>query len=160
MTQVWLCEFHTAHLVAMLLQWLGFGYTARQQLQNSDLLELLQFSEDQIDGLQINELDKAELKRWQKATAALAEVAESDRDQTLFCSVQYALYTHLSDRALEIAGSDIKPDDIQVVSVEPRRNAIQAKLSVKLKVSSALVGKLFAAVRNDASPRLNYIFAS
>jgi hypothetical protein len=134
----------------MLLQWLGFGSAARQQLQNSDLLELLQLSEDQIDGLQINEFDKAELKRWQKATAALAERAGSDRDRTLVCSVQYVLYTHLSDRTLELAGSDIKPDDIEV-SVEPCRVAIQAKLSVKLRVNSALVRKLQETLQKDTS---------
>ena len=133
----------------MLLQWLGFGSAARQQLQNSDLLELLQLSEDQIDGLQINEFDKAELKRWQKATAALAERAGSaDRDRTLVCSVQYVLYTHLSDLTLELAGSDIKPDDIEV-SVEPCRVAIQANLRVKLRVSSALVRKLQETLRKD-----------
>lgn len=141
MAQAWLCELHTPHLVVTLLQWLGFGSTARQHLRDSDLLELLQLSEDQVDGMQkVDELGKAELKRWQKATAALADIAGSNCDQTIVCcSVQYALYTHLSDRAMELAGTDIKPDDIEVISVEPRHGfAIQAKL----RVTSALAGKL------------------
>ena len=141
MTQAWLCEFYAPHLVATLLQLIGFGTTARQQLQNSDLLELLQLSEDQVDGLQrVNDFDKAELKRWQRATATLADIAGSDCNHTLICcSVQYALYTHLGDRALELAGVNIKPDDIEIVCVEPRRGfAIQAKL----RVNSALFDKL------------------
>ena len=137
MTQAWLCEFHAPHFVATLLQLIGFGTTARQQLQNIDILELLQLSEDQVDGLQkVDDFDKAELKRWQKATTALAQNAGSD---ILIGSVQYALYTHLSDRALELAGVDIKPHDVEVVCVEPRHGfAVKAKL----RVNSALLGKL------------------
>ena len=154
MAQAWLCEFHAPHLVATLLQWLGFGSTARRELQNIELLELLQLSEDHVDGLQrVGEFDKAELKRWQTATAALANVAGSDRRRPfVYCSVQYALYTHLSDRAMELAGVDIKPADIQVLSVQPRRGLIEANL----RVNSALIEKLKEGLTTECRAKFNF----
>lgn len=118
-----LCELHAPNLVATLLLWLGLTAAAREHLESGDcgLLKLLQLSGDQVDGLTtLNEFDKAELKRWQKAAVALADINGGLKDDQLLvrCSVQYALYTHLADRALEIAGADIKPHDIEVLSVK------------------------------------------
>ena len=156
MVQAWLCELHAPHLVVTLLQWLGFGSTARQQLQNSDLLELMQLSEEQVNALHnVDEFSKAELKRWQKATAALADVSESNSDQTLVCcSVQYALYMHLGDRALELAGTDIKRDDIEVILVE--QNGF-ATIKAKLRMTSALAGKLQDSVQRSYGEAINIV---
>ena len=143
------CKLRGPNLVTTLLQWLGFGPDARQQLQNGDLLELLQLSDDRIDGLErLGHFDKAELKRWQRAAS---ELADSGGDQSLVCcGVQYALYIHLSDRALELAGTDLEPDDVAavVVSVEPQRSfSIQAKL----RVAPALLDKLKESLLEDVS---------
>ena len=145
----WVCKLHGPNLVTTLLKWLGFGPDARQQLQSGDPLELLQLSDDQIDGLErLGDFDKAELKRWKRAATAFADNAGH---QSLVCGgVRYALYIHLSDWALELAGTDLEPDDVvaAVVSVEPRRGfSIQAKLTV----ASALLGKLKKSLHEDTS---------
>lgn len=143
-----LCEFHAHNLVATLLLWLGFTPAAREHLESGDcsLLKLLQLSGDQVDGLKtLDEFDKAELKRWQKAAVALADINGGLEDDQLLvrCSVQYALYRHLADRALEIAGVDIKPHDIEVLSIKPGGSQLDGFLvQAKLRVDSALLGKL------------------
>jgi hypothetical protein len=143
-----LCELHTPSLLATALKWLGFTPAAREHLVGGecDLLKLLKLSKDQVDGLTtLNEFDKVELKRWQRAAVALADVNGGLKDDQLLvrCSVQYALYTHLADRALEIAGADIKPHDIEVLSVRPGGSRLDGFLvQAKLRVDSALIGKL------------------
>ena len=131
--------------------------TARQQLQNADLLELLQLSDDRIDGLEkTGHFDKsAELKRWQRAAS---ELADSGGDQSLVCcGVQYALYIHLSDRALELAGTDLEPDGVAavVVSVEPQRSfSIQAKL----RVAPVFLDKGKESLLEDVSIDQSFLF--
>ena len=118
------CEWHVTSLVATSLEWLGFTPAARGQIESdlgNDLLKLLQLSGDEVERLTaLDEFDKAGLKRWQTAAAALAEGGRQDHQLLARCSVQYALYTYLAGQVLEVGGADIAPGDVDVLPVRLR----------------------------------------
>eukprot|EP00908_Phaeocystis_cordata_P010720 Transcript_21572.p1 GENE.Transcript_21572~~Transcript_21572.p1 ORF type:complete len:523 (-),score=95.04 Transcript_21572:210-1778(-) len=124
-------ELRVPNLVATVLEWLGLKPAARESIMSGcqgwgfeGLMRLLQLSECEIDGLTaLNIVDKAELKRWQRATMALAGGEEKDH-RLACCGVHDALHMYLVDQlvdqALKIGGGDIKPADIEIESIRVR----------------------------------------